>query len=122
MGAVKVGRCVAIAEIEWVVAVVEETETALLVESVRIRVGEADLKAVAHALIEVELESVVGGDASGLVGDGLRRVADVGNAEVDVTALVVLQIRLAVGEVGKGKGVRVGDEGVPVAVDLAVNG
>ena len=61
-------------------------------------VGGAHLEAVAHALVDVYLERVVGIDAGGLVGDGFGRVADVGNAEVDVAAFVVGQVVAAIVE------------------------
>ena len=99
VGAVEVGRAVAVAQVERIVAVVEEAEAALLVERVRVGVGGADLDAVAHALVDVRLERVVGIDAGGVVGDGFGRVADVGNAQVDVAAFVVGQVAAAVGQI-----------------------
>ena len=88
----KSDEAVAAAQVERIVAVVEEAQAALLVEGVRVGVGRAHLDAVAHALVDVRLQRVVGIDAGGLVVDGLGRVADVGNAQVDVAALVVGQI------------------------------
>ncbi len=98
VGAVEVGRAVASAQIERIVAVVEEAQSALLVECVRVGVGDADLHAVAHALVDVRLQRVVGIDAGGIVGDGFGSVADVGNAEIDVAAFVVGQVAAAVVE------------------------
>ena len=92
VGAVEVGRAVAAAQVERVVAVVEEAQAALLVEGMRPGVRGANLDAVAHALVDVRLQRVVGVDAGGLVGDGLSRIADVGNAQIDVAALVVGQV------------------------------
>ena len=53
MGAVEVGGSVAAAQVERIVAVVEEAQAALLVEGMRVGVGSADLDAVAHALFNV---------------------------------------------------------------------
>ncbi len=57
---------------------------------------------MAHALVDVNLKRVVGIDAGGCVGDGLGRVADIGNAKVDVAALIVGQVGGAVGEMRGG--------------------
>ena len=108
VGTVEVGGAVAVAEVEGVVAVVEEAEAALLVEGVGVGVGSADLEAVAHALFEVSVEGVVGVDAGGFVVDGLGGVADVGDAMVDVAAFVVGVIVGAAGESGSADGVAVG--------------
>ena len=117
VGAVEVGRAVTAAQVKRIVAVVEETQAALFVEGMRVGVRGADQDAVAHALVDVRLKRIVGIDAGGLVVNGLCRVADVGNAKVDVAAFVVLKIGLAVGEVDGN--VVVGD-GVAVAVVLLV--
>ena len=89
MGAVEVCRAIATAQIERIVAVVEQAQPALLVQCVRLGVGGADLEAVAHALVYVYLQRVVVVDAGGLVSDGFGRIADVGNAEIDVAAFIV---------------------------------
>src|SRR5580700_1448466 len=52
-------------------------------------VGKAYLEAVAHAFFDVRLEGVISGDACRSVGLGFGRVADIGDAEVDVAAFVV---------------------------------
>jgi hypothetical protein len=101
VGAVEVGRAVAAAQVERVVAVVEEAQSALLVEGMGPGVGDARLEAVADALFDVRLQGVVGIHAGGFVGDGLSRVADVGNAQVAVAAFVV---GLVAGAVGQGEG------------------
>ena len=95
VGAVEVGRGVSVAQVERVVAVVEEAQAALLIERVGVGVGGGELQAVAHALFDVRRERVVGIDARGPVVDGLCRVADVGNAVVDVAALVVFVVAAA---------------------------
>ena len=84
-----------------VVAVVEESQRALLVGRVRIRVGESDLQAVAHPLFYVGLQRIVGGDAGRRVRLGLGGIPDVGNAQVDVSSFKSLLIRLTVGQVNR---------------------
>ena len=94
--AVVVRQPVAGTQIERIVAVVKETHRALLIRRVRVSVGEADLDAVTQALFNVGLQRVVGGDAGRGVRLRLGRIADVGNAEVDVSAFKSLQVRLPV--------------------------
>src|SRR5271155_146487 len=98
MGAVKVGGAIAAAKIERVIAVVEKAQSALLVGGMGEGIREADLQAVAHAFFDVDLQCVVGGDAGGLVGDRLGRVSDVRDAKIDIAALVIGQILLAIGQ------------------------
>ena len=86
VGAVEVGRSVAVAQIERIVAVVEEAQAALLVERMRVGVGGAHLMPWLMRFSTCACERVVGIDAGGLVVDGLGRVADVGNAKIDVAA------------------------------------
>jgi len=77
VGAVEVGRAVAAAQVERVVAVVEETEPALFIEGVGPGIGDAGLDAVADALFNVGLKGVVGIDAGGSIGDGFRGITHV---------------------------------------------
>ena len=63
VSAIEVGRSVAGAQIERIVAVIEETHAALFVGGMGVGVGEAELQSVAHALFDVSLERVVRGDA-----------------------------------------------------------
>ncbi len=118
MGAVEVGRTVRATQVERVVAVVEQTKSALFIERVRPGVGHAKLEAVAHALVHVDLQSVIGIDASSLVGDRFSRVSNIRNAKVDVAAFIVGQVGGAIGQL---LSVVVGvADGVAVAVILLI--
>ena len=97
VGAVKVRRTITAAEVERVVPCVEEAEAALLIEGVGPGVGCSDLNSVTDAFVNVCLEGVVVVDTRGGVADGLGRVADVGNAEIYVAALIVCLVVRAVG-------------------------
>ena len=69
MGAIEVGRTVAAAQVERVVAVVEETQSALFVEGMGPGIGDACLESVTDALFYVGLKRVVGIDSGSSVGD-----------------------------------------------------
>jgi len=99
VGAVEIGGAVGRAEIQRIVAVEEQAHAALLVERVGISVGKSYLQAVAHAFLEVSLQGVVGGNSGGRVALRFRRIAQVGDAQVDVAALVVDHHRLRVRQV-----------------------
>ena len=88
MGAVEVRIAVGRAQIERIISVVEQAHGALFIQRVRVGVGEAYLQAVAQALFHVGLQRVVSGNAGRGVGLRFGRVADVGNAKIDVAAFV----------------------------------
>ena len=91
VGAIEVGRSIALAKIVGVVAVVEKAQAALFIRCMGEGVGNAGLKSVADLLFEVCFESVVGRDASRRVSLRLRRISDIRNAKVDIPAFVVVQ-------------------------------
>ncbi len=62
VSAVKIRRPVGRAQIQRIVTVEEQAQAALLIQSVGISVGEAQLQSVAHALFDVRLQGVVGRD------------------------------------------------------------
>ena len=57
MRAVEIGRAVAAAQIGRIVAVVEESQSALLIGGVGVGVGDAGLESVAEALFQVRLSA-----------------------------------------------------------------
>ena len=68
---------------------------------------------MAHALLDMGLQRVVGGNAGGPVVDGLRGITNIGNAEVDVATFVVEQgacsvSQLQVAPIGIQRGVAIG--------------
>jgi len=93
VGAIEVGRPVRLTQIGRIVAVIEQAQAALFVECVRVGVRGADLQSVAHTFVDVHLKRVVGVDTGGPIGNRLRRVADVRDAQIDVATLVVGQVR-----------------------------
>ena len=113
--AVEVRRAIRAAQIERIVAVEEEAQPALLVEGVRPGIRASGLNTVADVLLNMRLERVIGIDSCRLVRDRLRRIADIGHAQIDVAALII-------GLVGDGSGGvhRCSDDVVTVAVILLV--
>lgn len=85
---VKVGRAISFAKVERVVAVVEETQRALFIGSVRVGIRKAEAEAVAHALFHVRLQRIVTRDAGGFVAFGFGGVADVRHPKAIVAAFV----------------------------------
>src|SRR5580692_925608 len=73
-----------------------------------------------HSFFEVSLERIVGGDAGCGVGLRFGGVADVGNAEVDVSAFESLLVGLAVGEINGIKATGRRDNRIAVSVVLLV--
>jgi len=102
MFAVEVGQAVAGAQVGRVVAVIEETQSALLVGGVREGVRGSGLQAMAEALVHMKLRRVVLRDARRPVVDRLAGVANVRNAEVHVAAFVIAQVRRSVRQIDGG--------------------
>src|SRR5579871_897662 len=91
-----------------------------------VRVGESDLEAVSHALLNVDLQGVVRRDARCLISFRFRRISKIRNAKVDVAALVGSQIRIAVGQISRravveAEGISRFLHGIAVGIDLAVD-
>src|SRR5579862_53159 len=120
MLAVEIREAIAGAQIEGVIAVVKQSERALFVGGVGVGIRKTDLQAVTHTLLDVSLQSVIGGDACGGIRLGFRGVTDIGNAKIDVSAFKGLLVRLAVGKVDRwvGEGRVFSDDGISVGVVL----
>src|ERR1700686_2813559 len=94
MRAVEVRRSITISQIERVVAVIEEAQSALLVQRARERVGNARRKPVTEPLFDVRLESIVGRYSGSCVQLRLTSVADVRDTLIDVSAFGIELHRL----------------------------
>src|SRR5579871_3844894 len=83
MGPVKVRGTVSASGIVWIIAVKKQagSEAAAFVEGVRIRVGGVDHQPVGHALVHLQLQSVIGRYALGLPKVGVRIETDVRSAQ-----------------------------------------
>ena len=126
MRAVKIRRAIGLAQIQRVVAVVKQAQSALFIGGVRVGVREAQADTVAHTFFYVRLQRVISGNAGGFVAFGFRRIADVRNAQVDVATFVVGQIisrRRAGTRIGRKRdGAETGiDDGIAVTVNLPMN-
>ena len=75
---------------------------------------------MAEALFQVRRERVIGGDAGSGVGLGLRGVTDVGHAQVDVAALVVILHRAVIAIRAVGSFTQIGVKAVGVIHCVAV--
>ncbi len=99
MSAIKVRGRVSIAQVQRVVAVVEQPQSALLVQCMRVRIRCCDLEPVAHAFFNVSGESVVSIHPRRLVVNRLRRIPNVRYAMVNVAAFIVVVVSRAVRQV-----------------------
>ena len=119
MGAVEVRRRITVTEIERVIAVIEQAQGALLVQGMGVGIGRAHLQSVAHALLHMHLQGVVGRDTGCLIADGFSRVADIRNAQIQVAAFKIQQ---RCGAVPQGDEAAIGVGGrVAVGIVLTVN-
>src|SRR5208337_2876535 len=130
VGAIEVRCSIGIPQVERIVPVIEQSKPALFVRRVRPRIGEANLQTVTQAFLDVRLQRVVHRNARGFVAQRLRRIADVGNAHIDVAAFIRAEViarrdRRLAGDArqayGSGSGA-VSLEGVAVTVVLPVDG
>ncbi len=112
VGAVEVGRAIGLAKVIGIASREEETDVALLIEGVPIGVRDSKLGVVGERFDHVGLEGVVGGDADRAEESGIGTVADVRNAEVDVTAVEGV-VGLGGDGVVQSSGLRCGVENLP---------
>ncbi len=85
---VEIRRGVVVLRNQGVVARNEQAQPALLVESVRPGVRRGELQPVGKALARLKLQSIVIGDALGLVEHRIHVIPDVGHADRRVAGIV----------------------------------
>src|SRR5579859_888775 len=87
MGAIESSVAVSASGIQRVVAVEEESfgNSAALIQRVRPGVGSADHEAVAHSLLNADLQRIVIGDSLGFPEVGIGVIADEGHAKSGIS-------------------------------------
>src|ERR1700722_6962021 len=86
MRAIVIRRTITLSYIKRIIAVVEKSHRALLVERAGERVGNSCLQAVAEPFLHVRLQCVVGGKSLGRISLRLIREPDVWIAQIGIAA------------------------------------